>query len=57
MRCNIMTREDLLEIIYELIVVETDDDFLQLHSVNGNEITIIIRNNETFKITVNKFCG
>ncbi len=49
-----MTKEDMMEILYELIIVETEPDFVKSHSAEGNAFAITTKDNESFKITVEK---
>ena len=49
-----MTREEMLEVVYEMIVVDTEIDFVTSHSLENNVITFTTKDDEIFKVSVDK---
>ena len=49
-----MTQKDMTDIIEELIVVDTDECFITSNSATDNVITFTTKDNEKYKVTVEK---
>ena len=49
-----MTQKDMTDIIEELIVVDTDEGFITSNSATDNVITFTTKDNEKYKVTVEK---
>ena len=50
-----MTQNEMTDIIEELIIVETEKNFITCNSTEKNVITFTTKDNEKFKIIVEKF--
>ena len=49
-----MTQEEMKDVIHELIVVDTDEEFIVESTATKNTITFTTTQKETFKVTVEK---